>query len=158
MSCWHCGSILVSSSRGGRFKPIYSNDKYSLNLLNSVKTVKTLRENSIDPKYVRHRVISLTTSENNVIHVEYLYPQDAFEPWQKFTLPSISKERYMPSIIIEAKRKLWMKVSMISNVTKSSGNMCLFPPFICFNSEHYFNAMNKFHLCEDGMSSVCRLP
>ena len=37
MSCWCCGSILVSYTRGGRFEPFYCNDKYSLNSLNSVK-------------------------------------------------------------------------------------------------------------------------
>ena len=28
MSCWHCGSILVSDRRGGRFEYFYHNDKY----------------------------------------------------------------------------------------------------------------------------------
>ena len=28
VSCWYCGSILVSNTRGGRFKPFYCNDKY----------------------------------------------------------------------------------------------------------------------------------
>ena len=26
--CWHCGSILVSYTRGGKFEPFYCNDKY----------------------------------------------------------------------------------------------------------------------------------
>ena len=28
VSCWHCGSILVSCTRGGRFEPFHCNDKY----------------------------------------------------------------------------------------------------------------------------------
>ena len=39
MSCWRCGSILVSNARGDRFEPFCCNDKIlSQNLLNSVKT------------------------------------------------------------------------------------------------------------------------
>ena len=39
VSCWRCGSILVSHRRGGRFEPFYCNDKYfvSLNSPNAVK-------------------------------------------------------------------------------------------------------------------------
>ena len=28
VSCWHCGSILVSYTRGGRVESFYYNDKY----------------------------------------------------------------------------------------------------------------------------------
>ena len=33
VSCWHWVSILVSYSRGGRFEPLYCNDKYFCQLL-----------------------------------------------------------------------------------------------------------------------------
>ena len=53
MSCWYCGSILVSYKRGGRFEPFCCNEKYvlSLNLVNSVKHLgKTSIKLKIKPK------------------------------------------------------------------------------------------------------------
>ena len=46
MSCWSCGSILVSNIGGGRFEPFYCNDKYSIFVTEFANSVKTFRENS----------------------------------------------------------------------------------------------------------------
>ena len=49
VSCWRCGSILVSNVRDSRFQPFYCDDKYFCHRMNSVKT---LWENSIAAKSI----------------------------------------------------------------------------------------------------------
>ena len=48
VSCWHCGSILVLRTRIARFKSSSVMTNIFLSL-NSLSSVKTFNENSIDP-------------------------------------------------------------------------------------------------------------
>ena len=66
---WHCGSVVATYTRGGRFEPFYCNEKYFTVTEFAMNSVKTFREENSNKYYKCHSMFSTVQAQMEMLEL-----------------------------------------------------------------------------------------